>query len=182
MNESERMHRTLKNSLNILNSIINELDLPRQVSKNALNIYKLLIAKKLTRGRHRNELISACLYSASQTVNYPIELNKLCKSGSCSKKGLIRQEKFINCFIKLNEKITPEQYVSKYSYMMKLDEMTKTNAIKTIDKIINTKPEIIAAVSIYLNSDKSIREIARVTGLSKNAISSNAKKTKTLNN
>lgn len=176
MNDSERLHKALKNSLIVLNTIINELDLPKQVSKNSLNIYKLLIAKRLTRGRNRNELISACVYTVSQAANYPIDLNKLCKTSDSDKKGIIRQQKFIKRFIELKNNITPEQYMAKYSHELGLDEATKTKALKDLPKINNTKPEIIAATSIYLNSDKSIRKIARVTGLSKNAISANIKK------
>ena len=176
MNDSEKLHKAIKNSLNIFNSIINELDLPKQVSKNSLNIYRLLIAKRLTRGRNRNELISACVYTASQAVNYPIELNKICKSSDSDKKSVIRQQKFIKKFIELKNNITPEQYLTKYAYDLGLAEATKTKALKDASKITNTRPEITAAVCIYLNSDKSIREIAKVTGLSKNAISANIKK------
>ncbi len=183
MNDLEKLHKTLKNSLSTLNSIINELDLPKQVSKNSLSIYKLLIAKKLTRGRNRSEILGASIYIVSQAVNYPVDIKKLCQASDCTKKGLIRQQKFIKKFIDIKNNLTPEQYINKFTYLLGLNEAVKTKALKEVsnikEQLINSTPEIIASVSIYLNSDKSIREIARVTGVSKNAISSNARKSKT---
>ena len=86
----------------LINSVSNELSLPEIVVKNAVNIYRLCIVKKLTIGRKRESITGACVYISSQGVNYPIDLNKLCKVLEVDKKDLIRQKKFINRYVETN--------------------------------------------------------------------------------
>jgi len=179
--------RCLSPALVLLNQAINSLNLPNHVGRNAYNLYKRLILKKLTTGRKREGLVGACIYISCLGVNYPVNLEKLCKVLEIEKKELIRQKKFIKRFVVTNEQgITTESYINKYSYQLglKQEEITQAEKIyKIIEKeLINHKSGIKAAVSIYLatRNKPSIRDMARTTGLSRSGIHEAYKKVKHL--
>ncbi len=172
MNKFDNYIRALKPALDLLNSINNNLDLPKRVSINALMIYKQCIIKKLTRGRKRESLISACIYISCQENDYPINFKKLCNACNVSRKELIRNKKFIKKFIQTsNQLISKEQYTTKYGYALKLSEEDITKALSIAKKIrLNKSNNSIATISTYLTGKTSIRKLASISGLSKSHI------------
>ena len=95
--------RCLRPGLVALNKIGNELDLPELVRINALKLYKHCIAKKLTQGRKRELIVSACLLISSQGHNYPLDVKSLCKACDCTRHELFKTKRFIKRFIKVSE-------------------------------------------------------------------------------
>lgn len=171
----DNLMRGLSPALVIINSVSNELSLPEIVVKNAVNIYRLCIVKQLTVGRRRESLAGACVFISCQGVNYPIDLIKLCKVLEIERKDLIRQKKFINRYVETNEEgITTQQYIYRYGRELYLDERTITQAIQLSNKfeesLINKKPEVIASALMHLVSNKSIRQVTRVSKISNNTL------------
>ncbi|MFA5406801.1 MAG: hypothetical protein WC307_05595 [Candidatus Nanoarchaeia archaeon] len=171
------LRRGLNPAIVILNKASGELNLPDHVNNYSIRLYEMLLAKKLTVGRKRESLIGACVYISCLGVNYPINIDKLCKSLEIEKKELIRQKKFIKKFVVTNEQgITIESYINKYSYQLSLEQEEVTQSIRISkiisQRLINRKIPIISAVSIYLvmRNKVSIRDLARLTGLSRSGI------------
>ncbi len=171
------LKRGLSPAIILLNKVTGELDLPSHVSDYSLRLYEILLRKKLTSGRKRESLVGACIYISCLGVNYPINLNKLCKVLDVSKKDLIHQKKFIKRFVVTNEQgITIESYINRYSYLLGLTQEQVTQSIRASKiiskKLINRKTTIISAVSVYIvmRHKISIRDVARLTGLSRSGI------------
>ena len=176
----DNLMRGLSPAIVLINSVSNELSLPEIVVKNAVNIYRLCIVKKLTTGRKRESITGACVYISSQGVNYPIDLNKLCKVLEVEKKDLIRQKKFINRYVETNEEgITTEQYIHKYAFQLSLNQEEITHAInlhkQLSNYLINKKPEVIASTLIHLVSNASIRQVTRISKISNSILAQTLK-------
>jgi len=183
----DKENRALTPALNLINSVSSELNLTKNVVEFSSRLYQILLNKKLTVGRKRESLVGACIYICCQGVNYPIKLKELCKSLDITKKELIRQKKHIKQHVETNEQgISIESYIIRYGYELRLKPEEITIAEKTykiIEKqLINHKPGIKAAVSLYLatRNKNSIRDIARTTGLSRSGIYEAYKKVKHL--
>ncbi|MFA5406314.1 MAG: hypothetical protein WC307_03075 [Candidatus Nanoarchaeia archaeon] len=173
----DNLMRGLGPANTILNTIVNQLLLPKHVSDYSLMIYERLIAKKLTSGRKREPLMGACIYLSCLGTNYPVDLNKLCRLLECDKKDLIRQKKFINRHVETNEEgITVESYINRYGYQLSLTPAEITNAMNNAKQfkqgLMNKTTQVKAAASIYqaVQDKVSIRRLARATGLSISAI------------
>ncbi len=168
--------KSLRNALEALNAVANNLDIPYQVRKEALKIHKKAFFKKLTRGRKTEALIGACLYIASKETDYPLSIKNLSNACSTSVKEIARNERFINRFVKTRKQITTASFISKFCHTLKLDETTLTQAIRNSKKIKgNMRNDVKAAVSIYLTGTVSIRKLSSVTGISRGHL---GKKTK----
>ncbi len=173
----DKFVKDLRPALELFNSSCNTLDLPENVRKNALALYKQLIAKSLTEGRRRKLMLCASAYISCKEMNYPVNIPDLCKAFECKKTEMIRAMKFINEHVKTGkEMINPGEYVNRYCYELMLDEKKTTKSLKELDKtrakLENKSSQAVAAATVYTaNKDKtSIRKIQRLTGVSKTCI------------
>lgn len=164
----------------IFNSVANELSLPRSVRYCSFNFYQRCLRMRLSQGRRLELIIGACIILCSKLSDYPFKLKRLCRACSCSKSDLFRNLRFINKFLKLKARVSPEAYVSRYCYELGLSEADKTLALdnlEMVNKVLFNKPgSTRAAVSVYLTGRASYRKLSRVTGLSKTHLNNCVKK------
>jgi len=153
------------------------LNLPPVTKDEASRIYQYVLERGLVRGRSMESVIAACIYSACRSYNIPRTLDEISNASDVERKEIGRTYRFI--VRKMGIKSTPsspEEYVSRFSNVLRLSPKTQGEALKILMKAETSEltsgrgPAGIAAAALYvaalLNDEKKTqREVADIAGI-----------------
>lgn len=158
--------------------------LPEETAQTAFIIYKQLYSDDLTHGRSIEELLSSCLYLASQMNSTPLSPKQIADEFNISKDKLFRASRRISAY--LNLEIPPQDalsYIPKFCESLSASDTIQSKATDILQSYIENNqssgksPSGLAASAVYAASkltDKSITqsEIATTAGISEVTIRS----------
>jgi transcription initiation factor TFIIB len=174
---STSIERNLRLAMAELRVIASYLNLPNVVRDEASRIYNYVLQRGLVRGRSMESVIAACLYAACRSYNIPRTLDEMATASDVERKEIGRTYRFI--IRKLGIKVkqsSPEDYISRFSSVLKLSPRTQNEALKVLkqaEKVELTSgrgPAGIAAAALYVaalinDEKKTQREVADIAGI-----------------
>ena len=174
---STSIERNLRLAMAELRRVSAYLNLPTVVGDEAARLYNYVLQRGFVRGRSMESVIAACIYAACRSYNIPRTLDEIAHASDIERKEIGRTYRFI--IRRMTIKITPSSpndYISRFSSILKLSPKTQNHALKILKKASDEEltsgrgPAGIAAASLYvaalLNDEKKTqREVADVAGI-----------------
>ncbi|MBS3072544.1 hypothetical protein J4477_01785 [Candidatus Pacearchaeota archaeon] len=174
---STSIERNLRLAMAELRRVSAYLNLPTVVGDEAARLYNYVLQRGFVRGRSMESVIAACIYAACRSYNIPRTLDEIAHASDIERKEIGRTYRFI--IRRMTIKITPSSpndYISRFSSILKLSPKTQNHALKILKKASDEEltsgrgPAGIAAAALYvaalLNDEKKTqREVADVAGI-----------------
>jgi len=170
--------RNLEQALNFLKIYADKLNLPDYVIEGAMQIYKEVLKKNLTKGRAIRSLIAAAAYAACRISNTPRDLREFEKAYPIvKKKDVARDYRLLLKHLNLKvQSPDPAIYINKIASKLSLNQNIIQAALKMLNKaeeIGATKgkdPVGIAAAVLYLTCkekkmDVAQKDVAQASGI-----------------
>jgi transcription initiation factor TFIIB len=170
--------RNLEQALNFLKIYADKLNLPDYVIEGAMQIYKEMLKKNLTKGRAIRSLIAAAAYAACRISNTPRDLREFEKAYPIvKKKDVARDYRLLMRYLNLKvQSPDPAIYINKIASKLSLNQNIIQAALKMLNKaeeIGATKgkdPVGIAAAVLYLTCkekkmDVAQKDVAQASGI-----------------
>lgn len=174
---STSIERNLRLAMAELRRVASYLNLPTVVGDEAARLYNYVLQRGFVRGRSMESVIAACIYAACRSYNIPRTLDEIAHASDIERKEIGRTYRFIirRMTIKINPS-SPNDYISRFSSILKLSPKTQNHALKILKKASDEEltsgrgPAGIAAAALYvaalLNDEKKTqREVADVAGI-----------------
>jgi len=174
---STSIERNLRLAMAELRRVSSYLNLPSVVGDEAARLYNYVLQRGFVRGRSMESVIAACIYAACRSYNIPRTLDEIAHASDIERKEIGRTYRFIirRVTIKINPS-SPNDYISRFSSILKLSPKTQQHALKILKKASDEEltsgrgPAGIAAAALYvaalLNDEKKTqREVADVAGI-----------------
>jgi len=168
----EKNLRDIKDRLELISSQLNLCD---KVRKDAFFFFKQAVDKKLNRGRGNFNLLCASIYASCLLHKTPKTTKEIIYYTHITKKKLLKSYSILKKGLNLDiEMVNPEDFIPRFSSILKLKQSTITKAYEIINKlqgssVISGKlPKTISASALYLatklnNDPRTQREIANAT-------------------
>src|SRR3989339_1679189 len=174
---STSIERNLRLAMAELRRVASYLNLPTVIGDEAARIYNYVLQRGYVRGRSMESVIAACIYAACRSYNIPRTLDEIAHASDIERKEIGRTYRFI--IRRMTIKVTPSSpndYISRFSSILKLSPKTQNHALKILKKANEEEltsgrgPAGIAAAALYiaalLNDEKKTqREVADVAGI-----------------
>jgi len=173
---SSSLETNLKIAMSNLQILASYLKLTEVVEKEAAEIYRAALRKKLTQKRSIEHLLAGAVYIACRVHDTPKTLEEVSESSGIDKKTLAKTYKLIARELNIiMTPIDPIEFVGRFCNELKLSEKTRTKAIDLIHEvqlkhlISGKSPITVAATSLYLaglmNGEKRTQKrVAEIAG------------------
>lgn len=173
---SSSLETNLKIAMSNLQMLASYLKLTEAVEKEAAEVYRAALRKKLTQKRSIEHLLAGSVYIACRIHGMPKTLEEVSDASGIDKKTLAKTYKLIARELNiLMTPINPIEFVGRFCNELQLTEQTRTKAIELITEVQEKKlisgksPITVAATSLYLaglmNGEKRTQKrVAEIAG------------------
>jgi len=180
--------KNLKEAKDKLDLISSQLKLCDKVRNDAYFFFKQAVDKKLNRGRDNLSLLYASTYASCLLHKTPKTPKEITLYSSINKKKLLRSYSILKKGIGLEiETANPEDFIPRFSSILKLKQSTITKAYEIIHKlegncvISGWQTKTISACALYLatklnNDHRPQREVTNATGVIETTIRKRSRK------
>lgn len=154
------------------------IHLTKAVLFQAVSLFDDSVAKKCFRGKNREALAAACLYTACRKEHAPRSLKEICAVSSVSKKEIGKCFQLLNKLCgNISGQVSPSDFMSRFcgnlnlpAHVQKMARMIASNAAR-LDLVAGRSPVSVAATSVYIacqssNEKHTIKDVAEITGVS----------------
>lgn len=193
LKQLEKISKTSKERIEsrayiIIDKMVSGLELPENIKKEAMGIYKKARKQKLTNGRATEGILATAIYIACRRDAYPRTPDEIAnKVDDISGKEITRNYKLLSK--KLNIRLyspNPQVYIRRFCTKLGLDFKVETKAQEILRRVPNklttgVKPASATATAIYIASmicgqKKKLYEVADATDINEVTIGNKWKK------
>jgi len=169
--------RSLLNAIREIQNMASRVNLPKNITDRANQLFKQVHVQKSLRGRSNDAIASACLYIACRQDGVPRTFKEICAISKIPKKEIGRCFKLILRNLEQNvQVITSGDFMDRFCSALNLStpviRASKFIAKKAVelDRVPGRSPVSVAAAAIYLASQasedkKSQKEIGDIAGV-----------------